>query len=64
MFMPTQVQYCRVASVCLDVISRGNDRADVFKAVGAKAAFAACLFQACAECRNPPCQRLIEIVST
>jgi hypothetical protein len=30
MFMPTQVQYCRVASVCLDVISRGNDRADVF----------------------------------
>ena len=32
------------------VINRGNYRADVFRNEGAKAAFEACLFEACARC--------------
>lgn len=34
---------------CYHVINRGNYRADIFKAEGAKAAFEACLFEACAK---------------
>lgn len=33
---------------CYHVINRGNYRADIFKTEGAKAAFEACLFEACA----------------
>ena len=32
---------------CYHVINRGNYRADIFKTEGAKAAFEACLFEAC-----------------
>jgi len=34
---------------CYHVINRGNYRADIFRTEGAKAAFAACLFEACAK---------------
>lgn len=34
---------------CYHVINRGNYRADIFKTEGAKAAFEACLFEACAK---------------
>lgn len=34
---------------CYHVINRGNYRADLFKTEGAKAAFEACLFEACAK---------------
>ncbi len=36
------------AGACYHVINRGNYRADVFRSEGAKAAFEACLFEACA----------------
>ena len=34
---------------CYHVINRGNYRADIFRSEGAKAAFEACLFEACAK---------------
>jgi REP element-mobilizing transposase RayT len=34
---------------CYHVINRGNYRTDIFKTTGAKAAFEACLFEACAK---------------
>ena len=34
---------------CYHVINRGNYRADIFKTEGAKVAFEACLFEACAK---------------
>ena len=34
---------------CYHVINRGNYRSDIFKTVGAKAAFEVCLFEACAK---------------
>lgn len=34
---------------CYHVINRGNYRADIFRTTGAKAAFEACLFEACAK---------------
>lgn len=35
------------AGACYHVINRGNYRADIFKSEGARAAFEACLFEAC-----------------
>ena len=35
------------------VINRGNYRADVFRSEGAKTAFEACLFEACARSGDP-----------
>ena len=35
------------AGACYHVINRGNYRADIFQTEGARAAFEACLFEAC-----------------
>jgi REP element-mobilizing transposase RayT len=36
---------------CYHVINRGNYRGDIFRTVGAKAAFERCLFEACRKSR-------------